>query len=89
MSTARRKRVAAVTLLIVTAILWLLAALFKGRVTPFFHAVLIKRIVMAMDTPTSRSTCMAFSATHQHPDRMPFRRNSPTHGPKAAFRAKG
>jgi len=46
MSTARRKRAAAVALLIVAATLWILAVLFKLSVTPFFRAVLIKRIGM-------------------------------------------
>jgi len=46
MSTARQKRAAAVILLCITSILWILVALFKGRVTPLFHVVLIKRIGM-------------------------------------------
>jgi hypothetical protein len=46
MNTVRRKRSVAVALLIVTAALWILAALFKLNVTPFFHAVLIRRIGM-------------------------------------------
>jgi len=46
MSTARQKRTVAVVLLIVTTALWVLAALFKWSVTPFFHAFLIKRIGM-------------------------------------------
>jgi hypothetical protein len=46
MSTARQKRTVAVVLLIVTTALWVLAALFKWSVMPFFHAFLIKRIGM-------------------------------------------
>lgn len=44
MTTTRRKTAIAAALLVATALLWVLALLFKLRVTPFFHAVLIKRI---------------------------------------------
>jgi hypothetical protein len=46
MTITRRKPVAAIVLLVLTALLWILVALFKLRVTPFFHAILIKRIGM-------------------------------------------
>ncbi len=46
MSTASRNRAVTVVLLVLTAVLWILAAMFKLRVTPFFHAVLIKRVGM-------------------------------------------
>ncbi len=46
MRNQRRKHTVAVVLLILTAVLWILAALFKWSVTPFFHAILIKRLGM-------------------------------------------
>jgi hypothetical protein len=46
MTTLRRKTTTAFILLTGTAMLWILAGLFKLSVTPFFHAILIKRIGM-------------------------------------------
>jgi pectate lyase len=46
MPIADRKTRTGFALLAVTALLWVLAALFKLSVTPFFHVVLIKRVGM-------------------------------------------